>query len=295
MRTTSRRGLLSLAAAFGVAGIATAGAGVVTLRSNESATASGPGETPAGTRPTPSPSLSPTPDRVAAAKAELERFVRGKGGRVSVALHDRVSGAGLAVGTRRFRTASIVKVDILAALLLADDTLTSSQRALATDMITVSDNAAASRLFRSVGGVSGLNRANATLGLKETKANSAWGVTTTTAADQVRLLRSITAADGPLSTAAARFVLGLMGKVVAEQRWGVPAAAPAGASGVWVKNGWVQISADSGLWVVNSIGRIAEEGHDWLVAVLSDHHTTQEKGIDIVEQAATVALGSMRG
>jgi hypothetical protein len=282
--------LLSLAAAFGVAGIATAGAGVVTLRPNEPAGATGPGGAPPSGRPTP----SPAPDRVAKAKAELERFVRGKGGRVSVALHDRVTGAGLAVGTRRFRTASIVKVDILAALLLADDTLTSSQRALATDMITVSDNTAATRLFRTVGGVSGLNRANTTFGLKETKANSAWGVTTTTAADQVRLLRSITEADGPLSTAGARFVFGLMGKVVAEQRWGVPAAAPAEASGVWVKNGWVQVSADSGLWVVNSIGRIAEDGHDWLVAVLSDHHTTQEKGIAIVEQAAQMALKSMR-
>jgi beta-lactamase class A len=248
-----------------------------------------------GTRQPPrTPSPTPTPDRVAETKAALERFVRTNGGRVSIALHDRVTGASLSVGTRRFRTASIVKVDILAALLLGDDTLTSTQRALATEMITVSDNDAASRLFRTVGGVSGLNKANLALGMKETKANSAWGVTTTTAADQVRLLRAITAADGPLSAAATRFVLGLMGNVVEEQRWGVPAAAPAGTSRVWVKNGWVQVSADSGLWVVNSIGRIAEDGHDWLVAVLSDHHRTQAKGIDIVERAATTALTSMR-
>ncbi|BCB91493.1 hypothetical protein Psuf_088060 [Phytohabitans suffuscus] len=292
MRTTSRRGLLSLAAAFGVAGLTTAGAGVVTLRSQGSAGASGPGDSAARARPSPTP--SPTPDRVARTKVALERFVRDNGGRVSVALHDGVTGAGLAVGTRRFRTASIVKVDILAALLLEDDTLTSTQRALATEMITVSDNDAASRLFRTVGGVSGLNEANTTFGMKETKANSAWGVTTTTAADQVRLLRSITADGGPLSTAAARFVLGLMGQVVEEQRWGVPAAASPTASGVWVKNGWVQVSADEGLWVVNSIGRITEDGHDWLVAVLSDHHATQEKGIEIVEQAATTALRSMR-
>ncbi|GAA4449249.1 serine hydrolase [Phytohabitans houttuyneae] len=265
----------------------------MTLRSQDSAGASGPsGAGPKASRPSPTP--SPTPDRVAETKVVLERLVRANGGRVSVALHDRVTGAGLSVGTRRFRTASIVKVDILAALLLADDTLSSTQRSLATDMITVSDNDAASRLFRTVGGVSGLNRANAALGMKETKANSAWGVTTTTAADQVRLLRTITTNGGPLSTAAARFVLGLMSKVVEEQRWGVPAAAPAATSGVWVKNGWVQVSADNGLWVVNSIGRITEDGHDWLMAVLSDHHSTQEKGIEIVEQAATAALKSMR-
>ncbi|MGN9906750.1 serine hydrolase [Phytohabitans sp. LJ34] len=262
----------------------------MTLRSNRPAGANGPAAGPARTRPTPSPS----PDLVAKTKAQLERFVRSNGGRVAVALHDAVSGAGLSVGTRRFRTASIVKVDILAALLLDDDTLTTTQRALATDMITVSDNDAASRLFRTVGGVSGLNKANAAFGMKETKANSAWGVTTTTAADQVRLLRSITAGDSPLSGAATKFVLGLMGKVVEEQRWGVPAAAPAGASGVWVKNGWVQVSADGGRWAVNSIGRITEDGHDWLMAVLSDHHATQEKGIEIVEQAATMALRSMR-
>ncbi|MFC0532764.1 serine hydrolase [Phytohabitans kaempferiae] len=291
MRTTSRRGLLSLAALCGVAGFVTAGAGVVTLRSGQPAGASGPG----GARASASPTPSPTPDLVAEAKAELERFVRANGGRISVALHDRVTGAGLAVGTRQFRTASIVKVDILAALLLEDDTLTATQRTLATEMITVSDNDAASRLFRTVGGVAGLNRANTAFGMKETRANSAWGVTTTTAADQVRLLRSICDGKGPLSAPAAKFVLGLMTEVVEEQRWGVPAAAPAGASGVWVKNGWVPVSADDNLWVVNSIGRITEEGHDWLLAVLSDHHATQEKGIELVERAAGVALGSMRG
>ncbi|BCB77214.1 serine hydrolase [Phytohabitans flavus] len=290
MKTTSRRGLFSLAAAFGVAGIATAGAGVVTMRSDGVAGATGPGSARASERPTP----SPTPDQVAKTKTVLERFVRDNGGRVAIALHDRVTGAALSVGTRRFRTASIVKVDILAALLLDDDTLTSTQRAQATEMITVSDNDAASSLFRTVGGVSGLNKANATFGMKETKANSAWGITTTTAADQVRLLQSITSDDGPLSTAGTKFVLRLMTEVVDEQRWGVPAAAPAKASGVWVKNGWVQVSADDNLWVVNSIGRIAEDGHDWLMAVLSDHHATQEKGIEIVEQAAATALKSMR-
>lgn len=294
MRTTSRRGLLSLAATAGVAGLATAGAGVVTLRSQNSAGATGPSGTrpPASRKPSPTP--SPTPDRVAETKVALERFVKANGGRVSIALYDRKTGAGLAVGTRRFRTASIVKVDILAALLLADDTLTATQKALATKMITVSDNDAASRLFRTVGGVSGLNKANAKFGMKETKANAAWGVTTTTAADQVRLLRTITTPDGPLSTAATTYLLGLMGKVVESQRWGVPAAAPTGATGVWVKNGWVPVSADGGRWVVNSIGRIAEGEHDWLMAVLSDHHTTQEKGIEIVEAAATAALKSMR-
>lgn len=67
-------------------------------------------------------------------------------------------------GSTRFRTASIVKVDILAALLLqhqrSGTPLTNSEQDLARSMITSSDNAAASSLWRRIDAAVGLSAAN---------------------------------------------------------------------------------------------------------------------------------------
>src|SRR6185369_9101558 len=140
---------------------------------------------------------------VARAKPQLEQYVQRVGGRLSIAVVDRVTGAQLSVGTRKFTTASIVKVDILAALLLQHSkrgtTLTADERNLATKMITISDNDAATQLFDTVGGVPGLTAANKTFGLRETAPTPDWGSTTTTASDQVRLLQTLTGPQSPLN------------------------------------------------------------------------------------------------
>jgi beta-lactamase class A len=244
------------------------------------------------------PATHPAPaphDDVTEAQSHLDGLVDAAGGRMSVAAFDRVSQVRLASGSQRFATASIVKIDILAALLLQrtqqHTSLTSGERKLATSMVTVSDNDAASSLFQTVGGVQGLKAANVTLGLRETAPAAAWGETTTTASDQIRLLQAITGDQSPLPASARQFVLDLMGNVVDDQAWGVTAAAAPQASGVWVKNGWLLVD---GHWLVNSIGRVAERSHDWLVAVLSDHHPSLDKGIAVVENAARLTIADLR-
>jgi len=82
--------------------------------------------------------------------------------------------------------------------------------------------------------------------------------------------------------------------VQSDQAWGITRAATGQATGVYVKNGWLPRTADGGRWAVNSIGRIVEPGHDWLVVVLSDHHTSQDAGITAVGQAAGLAVSGMR-
>jgi beta-lactamase class A len=242
------------------------------------------GATPAG------PALN-----VVQAQRRLDGLVNAAGGRMSVAAFDRVSQVRLSSGSRRFATASIIKVDILAALLLQRSkqgaSLTAGEKSLAKSMVTVSDNDAASRLFETIGGVQGLKAANQTLGLRETVPVPAWGETTTTAADQIRLLLTLTGEQSPLPKPARQLVLDLMGDVVDDQAWGVTAAAGTQASGVWVKNGWLPIG---GQWLVNSIGRVAEPSHDWLIAVLSDDHSSMDKGIAAVESAARLTLGELR-
>ena len=153
----------------------------------------------------------------AASNSRLEDFVAGQDGHVAVAVLDRVTGTQLITnGDRSFDTASVVKVDVLAALLLqaqqAGTALTDDEDRLATAMITRSDNDATTALWQRIGGADGLATANRTLGLSETTpgANGVWGLTTTTAADQLRLLAAVTDPAGPLRPAGRAYLLGLM-------------------------------------------------------------------------------------
>ncbi|GHH19092.1 serine hydrolase [Streptomyces lanatus] len=215
------------------------------------------------------------------------------GAAVSVAVLDLESGESATYGDGAFDTASIVKVDILAALLLrAQDEgrqLTATEKSYATAMIENSDNASASALWRTIGGAEGLDAANERFGLTGTEGGNGmlWGLTQTTAADQLRLLRQVFGADSELSEASRGYLRGLMGRIAEGQRWGVSAAGD--GEGWALKNGWLPRTA-TGLWDINSIGRVTVDGRDLLLAVLSDGNSTQAKGISLVETAAVAAV-----
>ncbi|MEV0689031.1 serine hydrolase [Streptomyces sp. NPDC050388] len=221
----------------------------------------------------------------------------------------RVSAAVLSLdgGSRRpllygedalYDTASIIKVDILAALLLqAQDEgrhLTARERALAEPMIRNSDNAATSTLWREIGRAPGLEAANKRLGLTSTKGgpDTKWGLTQTTASDQIRLLLSVfdsaaTSKTGsPLNKESRAYVQTLMSRIASDQAWGVSAASGAEYA---LKNGWLQRTA-SGLWDVNSVGQVTVDGHRYLVAVLSDGSASMSEGISLVERTARQAV-----
>ncbi|MBM9505388.1 serine hydrolase [Streptomyces sp. KK5PA1] len=192
-----------------------------------------------------------------------------------------------------YDTASIVKVDILAALLLrkqsAGTRMTERERDLATAMIEASDNDAATALWDTIGGSAGLDAANDTLGLAHTSGGSGelWGLTQTTAKDQVTLLRAVFGSHSPLSAASRTYIAGLMRSVETGQRWGV-SAADSDDSGYALKNGWLQRSA-TGLWDINSIGLVTYQGHELLICVLSAGQHSEAGGIDLVEDVATAA------
>ncbi|MEW2518383.1 serine hydrolase [Actinacidiphila alni] len=216
-------------------------------------------------------------------------------GHYSVAVTDLDGGAVATYdsgATTAYDTASIVKVDILASLLLqhqhAGTRLTTGERALATAMIEESDNDAALALWHTIGSGPGLRAANATLGLDHTTPGSGelWGLTQTTAADQITLLRAVysAAADSPLSADSRDVVSGLMRAVDPDQRWGVSAADSDGA-GYAIKNGWLPRSA-TGLWDINSVGEIRHDGRTLLIAVLSGGHLSEQAGISLVERVA---------
>ncbi|MFC1443565.1 serine hydrolase [Streptacidiphilus sp. N1-10] len=243
-------------------------------------------------------SAQPSATSSEAAMDQLEKAASAAEGKVAVAATDLTTGAALDYGDtdHGFVTASIAKMDILATLLLQaqddDRTLTSSQRSLATRMIENSDNTAADSLYQAIGESSGLDAANKRFGLTETEGGSGlyWGLTTTSAADQLRLLRQVFTSSSVLSSASRSYEQGLMSQVETDQRWGVSAAAT--SSDFALKNGWLPRSA-TGLWVINSVGRVSRNGHLLLISVVSDGNLSESGGISLVESMAKAAAETL--
>jgi beta-lactamase class A len=239
------------------------------------------------------PVAEPTVDLGALLADAMDAVTVPDGAEVSVAVRDLDSGTSTTYGDGVFDTASIVKVDILAALLLqaqdAGTHLTAREKAYATAMIENSDNASASALWRDIGRAAGLDTANERFGLTGTKGGDGelWGLTQTTAADQLALLQQVFGDASKLSEASRTYLRGLMGRIAVGQDWGVSAAAD--GSGWALKNGWLPRST-TGLWDVNSIGRVTVGGNDYLVSVLSKGNATQAEGISLVEAAARAAV-----
>ena len=144
----------------------------------------------------PAPPAPVAPDILA--DPAVTAYLAGRPGTVTAAVADLDTGLvsqyrpGQLVGT-----ASVVKVDILEALLHQAEgqgrSLTPAEQREATAMIDESDNDAASDLWDEVGAAGGLAAYDATLLLGATApdASGSWGLTTTTAADQVTLLRAL--------------------------------------------------------------------------------------------------------
>ncbi|WP_328806321.1 serine hydrolase [Streptacidiphilus fuscans] len=248
-------------------------------------------------RPTPTPSPTPTPTPTPTLRADgVDAALASADGHAAVAAVDLSTGLALDRGDtgHAFVTASIVKVDILATLLLQHQdngtSLDSDERALAQQMIENSDNDAATSLFDAVGGASGVDAANQRFGLTDTSAGTGgyWGLTTTTARDQLTLLRQVFTSHSHLDSDSREYLDSLMSSVEPDQTWGVSAAADGGSYAL--KNGWLPRSA-TGLWVINSIGEVRRDGHTLLIAALSDDNPSMDGGVSLVQRVAS-AVGS---
>ncbi|HEX5203258.1 MAG TPA: serine hydrolase [Actinoplanes sp.] len=216
----------------------------------------------------------------------------------SVAVLDNKTGQRYSYrGAEKYETASVVKVQVLACLLLTaqdkDRDLTSTELALAKRMITLSDNDATTSLFARLGRAKAITKCNKRLGLTQTTVSGSWGLTKTTVDDQVRLLAELVDPEGPLDDESRDLAHRLMSSVDEAQDWGVPAAAKAGED-FTVKNGWLPRSTENNRWIINSVGRITGDGTDVSIAVLSHGHATMSGGIKVVEKAAKLTRQYLR-
>ncbi len=259
-----------------------------------------PANSHARTHHTPPTSPQPDPQQTAAAPMVdslhqlLVKYVDSRHGAVSVAVYDAVAKKLTVVHPKvRGRTASIVKVDILETLLhRTGGHLTADQRETATSMIENSNNDSATELWNEDGGAPGVHAYNNDVGLTQTTPNVDWGDTTTSAADQVTLIRTLLTKSTLLTDSARRFQRRLMRHVEADQRWGISGGVP-GTATIGIKNGWLPVDEDNDLWAVNSIGWVHGSGKYYMIAVLTQHQSTEDYGIDTIQHAARIVWRHM--
>jgi Beta-lactamase enzyme family len=217
--------------------------------------------------------------------------LRGRSSAVGLTVDDRVTRMTCTLHPHwHIESASVVKVTILSALLrkLQEQhrTLSAQQQKLATAMITMSDNNAASTLWAETGPAS-MQRFLNLAGMRETQLgqDGFWGLTQITAHDELTLLKLLTSRNTVLSAASCSYVLNLMARVIPSQRWGVPAGAPTNVT-VHVKNGWLPQPTHG--WRIHSIGSFSGHGRDYMIVVLTWNNPTMTYGVNTVQAVAQV-------
>lgn len=183
-----------------------------------------------------------------------------------------------------FYTASIIKVSILAQVLHLEQTkqltVSDEERTLMQSMIEQSDNEATTYLLTNkLEGYNGTAPLFKALKMRHSSPDlTAWGTSTTTATDQIKLLNEIFFSNDFLNQENIAYIKNLMGNVESDQNWGISAV----SEDSQLKNGWLQY--DEAGWIVNSIGHVVIAGKDYTIAVLTNNNTTQAEGQQLIEQ-----------
>jgi beta-lactamase class A len=225
----------------------------------------------------------------------VARYLAGRRGRAAIMVSDVRTGASFSFqADKGFVVASVAKVNILIARLMTQKRLTPMERRLTRRMIRLSDNRAATALYKIIGNGTGMALANTRLGLNCTfPYPEAWGSTRTCPADQIKLLTTLVKAKSPVPELSRAYALQLMSSVTPSQRWGISAAARKGER-VALKNGWTPLRYQGSGWAINSIGRIQCSEHDFLIAVFSSEQPSMGAGITTVEHLARMTTNALR-
>lgn len=174
---------------------------------------------------------------------------------------------------RQFPSASVVKAMLLVAYLRSGDVrdraLTAADRGLLSPMIRYSDNDSASRV-RDIVGDDALTRLARRAGMTRFVVHPAWGLSLITARDQTTFFLGL---HELLPERHRAYALGLLRRIVPEQRWGLARAAPDGWR-LYFKGGW-----GAGTGAVNhQVGLLARAGHRVAIAVLTEGSPSQAYG-----------------
>ncbi|MFF8189509.1 serine hydrolase [Streptomyces bobili] len=224
-------------------------------------------------------------------KKDITAALATRKGTVAVGLYDRTTNTTCTLrASTAYDSASVVKVTVLSALLWDAQkhrrALTTREKSLATAMITKSDNASTTTLWKQLG-MTKIRAFLTAARMTQTKpgANGYWGLTQITVTDEQKLLKLLTARNAVLTDTSRAYVNKLMAGVVSSQRWGTPYGRPAGVS--WhVKNGWLSRATHG--WRVHSVGTFKGGGHDYAITVLTHGNSTMSYGINTIQGVAKV-------
>jgi hypothetical protein len=213
-------------------------------------------------------------------------YARGRLGSVSFAVVDqrgRIHGSNRGA---RYSSASLVKAMLLVAYLNQRGTrgrrLHAGDRRLLGPMIRASDNDAASAVYKRVG-VGALARLARRAGMRRFEPNPVWGGCQVTARDQARFFRRI---ESLTPRRHRRYALGLLRRIVAIQRWGIPRAAPRGWR-VHFKGGWFE---DPDGWRVHQGALLRQGRRRQAIAVLTAGSPSLAYGAVTIEGVAARLL-----
>lgn len=175
-------------------------------------------------------------------------------------------------GQTAYVSASIAKLQIMAAVMhqaqAQGRALSTWEKSQLVPMITRSDNDAATALWHHVGSGSGVASIVALMGLRGTVPRyDHWGLTVTTAADQVVLVDHFARPNPVLNATNRAYGLSLMRMVSTDQNWGITAGPGTDNA---VKNGWL---TDPNGCHVNSVGYLDDAPRHYTMAVLSQSPT----------------------
>jgi beta-lactamase class A len=289
LRRRSRRRVLRRGAIV-LLGLAAAAAGVAVARHDEDAAAI---QEPAAFTPFEATALRTLPaaeerrdprplpprSRIASARG----YAAARLGVVSFALVDSRGRAFDMRGGHSFVSASVVKAMLLVAeldrLAASGSTLDPATRGLLDAMITYSDNAAADAIYARVGD-EGLEAVARDAGLKSFTVSGYWANAQLTASDMAQLMSRL---DELLGGPHFEYGSDVLARIVAAQRWGIPAAVAGQGWGVRFKGGWR--GTDSGQ-LVHQIARLRRGETTVSLAVLTDGNPTMAYGVETIRGVA---------
>jgi Beta-lactamase enzyme family len=248
-----------------------------------------------------SPEATPAQGRQDPLGTAAASYLSTRTGTVLAAVYDVRTGQTWRLGQGQPQAeASVVKLDVLETLLAergGGGGLSAADQSLATRMIEDSDNSAATSLWYEVGGPGRIRGFNAEAGLTQTTPSPCvvcagfswpgWGLSTTTPADQIALLRKLITPSPLLTDAERDYALSLLENVTPSQRWGVSGGVPAKVT-VALKNGWLPLTGVDSDWQINSVGWISGGGRNYLMAVLVAGNPTEQYGIDTIDQLSAM-------
>jgi hypothetical protein len=188
----------------------------------------------------------------------------------------------------RYVSASVVKAMLLVAYLnrLAErhQPLTSSHHMLLDAMIRVSDNSAATAIYRHVGNV-GLYRLADQAEMSDFDVSANWSTAQITAADQAHLFAQI---DGLLPTIYRGYARELLASIVPAQAWGIPQVSRPRWK-AFFKGGWRETRRGN---LVHQVARLERGRLSLAIAVLTDGNPSEAYGRATIRGITARLLGS---